>query len=134
MRRELAGLMIKRAERWFLSSKDALRGDRYDDVVYCAQMCAEQASKAALVMVGIEYPKVHDVSKAMRFIETKFPAWFRGKLDELCLSLSELAERRGEAGYGFEKGLDVSYFKDYAPKALARARFVLDNCKKLVLR
>ena len=131
-RKELAGLMIGRAERWLLSSKDALRGERYDDAVFCAQMCAEQASKAALAVLGIEYPKVHDVSKALRAVELKLPAWFKKRLDEICFVLADLAERRGQAGYGFEEGLDVSQFKEIAPKALRQAKFALDKCKRLV--
>ena len=124
--------MIKRAERWLLSSKDALRGERYDDAVYCAQMCAEQASKAALTILGIEYPKVHDVSKAMKAVETKLPKWFKERLDQICFILTDLAERRGQAGYGFEKGLEVSHFAGVAPKAVKQAKFTLESCKKLL--
>ena len=131
-RKDLAELMIKRAERWLLSSKDALKGERYDDAVYCAQMCAEQSSKAVLVLLGVEYPKAHDVSDAMRAVESKMPGWFRQRLDEICLILMDLAERRGLAGYGFEKGLDVSHFAGAAPKSVDRAKFALESCRKFV--
>jgi len=124
--------MIKRAERWLLSSKDALRGERYDDAVYCAQMCSEQASKAVLALLGVEYPRVHDVSDAMKAVEAKLPGWFREKLDEICFILSDLAERRSLASYGFEKGLEVSHFRGIAPQALERAEFMLENCRRLV--
>ena len=131
-RMELARLMVGRAERWLRSSQDALKGSRYDDAMYCAQMCSEQAAKAVLVLLGIEYPRVHDVSDAMKAVEAKLPGWFRKKMDGVCSILTDLAKRRGEAGYGFEKGLDVSYFKDYAPGAVKKAKFVLGACKKFV--
>jgi len=133
MRREqLAELMIGRAERWLQSPREALNGGRYDDAVYCAQMCAEHASKAALTVMGIEYPKVHDVSDVLMTIGPRLPAWFRERLDEMCRILTELAEKRGLAGYGFEKGLDVSHFAEAAPVCVKEAEFVLENCRKLV--
>ncbi|MEM2878908.1 MAG: HEPN domain-containing protein [Candidatus Hadarchaeales archaeon] len=131
-RKELASLMVGRAERWLLSSRDALRGKRYDDAVYCAQMCAEHAAKAALAVLGVEYPKTHDPGPAMREVEGRMPRWFRQNLDEIVRILAELAEKRGLAGYGFEKGLDVSFFRDAAPKAVRQAELVLSSCKRLV--
>jgi len=124
--------MIKRAERWLESSGDALRARRYDDATYCAQMCVEQASKAVLVLLGVEYPKVHDVSDVLRAVEGKMPKWFKEKLNQMCFILTDLAKRRSLAGYGFEKGLDVSYFADIAPRALEQAKFVFENCRKFV--
>jgi HEPN domain-containing protein len=131
-REELAVLAIKRAERWFLSSKDALKGGRYDDAVYCAQMCTEHASKAVLSLLGVEYPKAHDVSDALMAVKSRMPGWFRRKLDEICRALVDLAGRRGLAGYGFEKGLEVSHFAEVAPRAVRMAEFTLENCKRFV--
>lgn len=95
-------------------------------------MCAEQASKAVLGLLGVEYPKAHDVSDALKAVEARMPKWFKEKLDRICFILTDLAERRGLAGYGFEKGLDVSCFSGIAPKAVDQAEFVFESCKRFV--
>ncbi|MEM3018018.1 MAG: hypothetical protein QXO25_03970 [Candidatus Bathyarchaeia archaeon] len=41
------------------------------------------------------------------------PAWFREMVPEIAKVMSELAELRGMAGYGFAEGVDCSYFRDY---------------------
>jgi len=53
-------------------------------------------------------------------------------LEEIFSIIADLAERRGLAGYGFEKGLDVSHFSSVAPEAVERAEFTLKNCKRFV--
>lgn len=58
--------------------------------------------KAVLRAVGVEYPKEHDVSDAMRENLDKLPDWFRsstGYLEEGSLWLSQ---RRGPSMYGDE--------------------------------
>lgn len=96
-----------------------MEDERWDDVVYSSQMAVEQAFKAVLIAFGIEYPKEH-VSAAFKQISKieGVPSWFLAMLDELASNIFELAELRGLAGYGYEKGLDAQYFKDYAPKPI----------------
>lgn len=53
-------------------------------------------------------------------------------LDELATNISELAELRGLAEYGCEKGLDVDYFKDYTSIAYEKARKHYECCAKLI--
>ncbi|MEM2209881.1 MAG: hypothetical protein QXM32_06595, partial [Nitrososphaerota archaeon] len=60
------------------------------------------------------------------------PTWFLSILDELANNISELAEIRGLAGYGYEKGLDAEYFKDYAPIAYEKAKKHYEACAKLL--
>ncbi|MEM2137335.1 MAG: hypothetical protein QXI93_05205 [Candidatus Methanomethylicia archaeon] len=53
-------------------------------------------------------------------------------IDELSDNISELAELRGLAGYGYEKGIDADYFKDYAPIAYEKAKKHYNACSKLL--
>lgn len=131
---ELAALAIKRSKRWLRGALRALEDERWDDVVYSSQMAVEQASKAVLMAFGIEYPKEHDVSIAFKQIGKikGVSSWFLAMLDELALNISELAELRGLAGYGYEKGLDAQYFKDYAPKAYQMGKRHYEVCSKLL--
>ncbi|MBS7617280.1 HEPN domain-containing protein, partial [Candidatus Bathyarchaeota archaeon] len=121
---DLATSALKRSKRWLRGAFKALEDERWDDAVYSSQMAVEQVSKAVLIALGIEYPREHDVSAIFRRISKieGVPTWFLSILDELTTNISELAELRGLAGYGYEKGLDAEYFKDYAPIAYEKAR------------
>lgn len=131
---KLAVSAFKRAGRWLMSAFRALEDGRWDDVVYSSQMAVEQSSKAILIALGIDYPKEHDVSIAFKSI-SKFkniPKWFIDLIDDLSNNISELAELRGLAGYGYEVGIDADYFKDYAPIAYEKAKKHYDLCLKLL--
>lgn len=134
--RHLAKLALERGGRWLKSAEAARREERYDDVVYSAQMCVEQSAKAVLLWVGIDYPKEHDVSGVFRQLEglKSLPRWFRHRVPALARSISELAEQRGMAGYGFESGVTAEYFAPYADRALTQARACFDICGKLLSR
>ncbi len=131
---DLAASALKRSSRWLKGAFRALEDERWDDVVYSSQMVVEQSSKAVLIALGIEYPKEHDVSAAFKQISRieGIPEWFILMLNDLANNISELAELRGLAGYGYEKGLDVEYFKDYAPKAYEMAKKHYEACAKLL--
>jgi HEPN domain-containing protein len=131
---DIAISALKRSSRWLKSAYRALEDERWDDVVYSSQMTVEQSSKAVLIALGIEFPKEHDVSIAFKQISNKknIPSWFLSMLNELVNNISELAELRGLAGYGYEKGINAEYFKDYAPKAYEMAKKHYEACAKLL--
>ncbi|MBS7637946.1 HEPN domain-containing protein [Candidatus Bathyarchaeota archaeon] len=131
---DLARSALKRGGRWLRGALRAVEDERWDDVVYSSQMAVEQASKAVLIALGVEYPKEHDVSTAFKEISRikGVPEWFVKIIDDLACNISELAELRGLAGYGYEKGLDAEYFKDYAPIAYERAKKHYEACARLL--
>lgn len=131
---DLAVSALKRAGRWLMGAFRALEDGRWDDVVYSSQMSVEHSSKAVLIALGMEYPKEHDVSIVFKQILNlkNIPQWFMDIVNELSENISELAELRGLAGYGFEEGIDVDYFKDYAPIAYEKAKKHYNACLKLL--
>lgn len=131
---DLASSALKRSSRWLKGAFRALEDGRWDDVVYSSQMTVEQASKAVLIALGVEYPRAHDVSAAFKQISKMrgVPRWFLSMLRELAGNISELAELRGLASYGYEKGLDAGYFEEYAPKAYEMAKEHYEACAKLL--
>lgn len=132
----LAKLGLDRARRWLRSAEMALADKRYDDVVYSSQMSAEMAAKAVLLAFGCDYPKEHDVSGALLELRDRedVPGWFKDKVETLSSYVAILAEKRGLAGYGFEEGVDVGYFKGFAREAIQMARDVLAACEGLLGR
>ncbi len=131
---DLAASAIRRAYRWLMGAKRALEDKRWDDVVYSAQMAVEQSSKAVLIALGIDFPKEHDVSPAFKllYMKVSLPNWFKEVLEGLITNISELAELRGLAGYGYEKGLDSDYFMHYAPQTYERAKTHYGYCSRLL--
>jgi len=131
---ELAQAGVERAGRWLQGASRALEDARWDDAVYSSQMAVEQSAKAVLIALGIDYPKEHDVSIVFEELAKRLdtPEWFRRKVSEIVKAVAELAEMRGLAGYGFEQGVGVEYFRDYAPEAFRKAEEVHEACSKLL--
>ncbi len=129
---EIAEAGIRRAARWLQGARRALEDERWDDAVYNAQMCAEQSAKAVLLVLGIDFPKEHDVSAPLLRLKQhrSLPDWFRAEIDGMARTVSELAEERGLAGYGFERGVGPEYFKELAADALGEAEKINKLCRK----
>ena len=58
-----------------------------------SQECFEPSLKAVLKAVGIEYPKIHDVSDVLVDIKDRFPEWFRAELEFLRESSKILVKK-----------------------------------------
>ena len=100
-----------------------------------SQEAFELALKAVLRAVGIEYPKEHEVSDALRDNITKFPDWFREKVPYLETGSSWLSERRGASMYGDEisgKPASQLFTPADSQKALGYAREAVEVTRKLL--
>ena len=126
--------MMERAKRWLSPVDEELQDGNYDNVLYMCQMCVETSLKAVLTFLGVDYPKEHDVSLVFRELSLRddLPHWFRQSVEELSATSKILAELRGDAAYGFERGLSVEYLKEYAERVIGRARSALNLCGKLI--
>ena len=131
---DIATRGLGRAARWLQGAERALEDERWDDAVYCSQMSAGHSAKAVLISLGVDFPKEHDVSDALLEIREVpgLPEWFRNELSFIADVVAELAEQRGLAGYGFEKGVDAAYFRDYAPEAFEEAKRVHNLCRRFI--
>ena len=131
---DIALLAMERAQRWMESARRALSDSRWNDAVYSAQMCSEHAAKGVLISLGIEFPKLHDVSDVFVTLEDRrdMPSVFRKKVEKISKKLANLAAERALAGYGFEEGVGVEYFEDIAPGTIEDAEFVLESCSKFL--
>lgn len=97
-----------------------------------AQECVELSLKAALRLVGVEYPKKHDVKDVLLRVGDRFPEWFR--VGEKARVSSLLAERREAAMYGDEAhaaGPNTLFTRQEARRALRYAKKIYSDCKRL---
>jgi len=95
----------------------------------------ELSAKAVLKGVGIEYPKVHDVSDVFTRILDRFPEWFRENVGFLQESSRLLFRKREPSLYGDEEALvspDEVMSREDATDAVARAERVYVLCERLI--
>ncbi len=126
---------LRRAEARLVSAQYALNHGYYPDVVRYSQECVELSLKACLRLVGVEYPKVHDVGDVLRAESMRFPSWFREEIDRLAETSRDLAEKRAPSMYGVEaagKSPEELFNKNDAEKALRDAEAVHKLAKRLL--
>jgi HEPN domain-containing protein len=127
---------LRQAGARLRDAKDAFSESNYPYAVRLSQECVELSLKAVLKAVGIEYPKIHDVSDVLLDVEDRFPAWFRDDLKFLCESLRVLVKKRELSLYGGEESFltpDEVMNEEDAEDATARAERTYGLCERLVL-
>lgn len=102
---------------------------------YCvrlSQEAVELSTKALLRSMGVEYPKFHDTSPALRAVGDKLPV---GKAEFLAKASETLARKRALAMYGDEArnmGPDEIFKSAEAKEALQLASSAHRLCRQLV--
>ncbi|MEM2592965.1 MAG: HEPN domain-containing protein [Thermofilaceae archaeon] len=133
---KIAKSYLRQAEARLKDAKDALAEGNYPYAVRLSQECVELSLKAVLKAVGIDYPKVHDVSDILLDIKERFPAWFKAEIEFLRESSKILAKKREISLYGGEEAFlapeDVISRED-ADDAVKRAIITHELCNRLVI-
>ena len=96
-----------------------------------AQETIELAIKGLLRLVGIEFPREHDVSDVLLNSTGRFPEAWREILPELARRMREITPKRGPAMYGLEaQGIPASeaFDEEDGRGAVADAEFVYSRC------
>ena len=132
---KVARAYLRQAEARLKDAKEALAEGNYPYAVRLSQECVEMSLKAVLKAVGIEYPKVHDVSDVLVDVKERFPDWFRAELQFLCQSSKALAKKREISLYGGEEAFlspEEVISKADAEDAVRRADKTYGLCKRFV--
>ena len=134
---EVAASYLRQAEPRLKDAKDAMEEGRLPYALRLSQECLELSLKASLKLVGIEYPKKHDVSEVLLRVGTRFPDWFASAVPALAEASLALAERRAISMYGDEeRGLspeaiisreEVAEAWQWARKAFKAGRRLLEE-------
>jgi len=122
----LARDYLRRAKARLIAAEDALKRGDYPEAVRYSQECVELSLKACLRIVGVEYPKVHDVGEVLRAESSRFPNWFREHIERLAEISRDLAEKRAPSMYGIEaagKPPGELFGKKEAMEALKDAKY-----------
>ena len=128
----IAKKALKRANDWIRNAEIALTEKRWNDVVYSAQMGAEQSIKGILLAMGVNYKRVHDVSVPFKLImeEKLISDTFQKKIPQFAEWLVQLTQERHLAGYGFEEDIENNHFKEFAPQSIEKGKRIHETCQK----
>lgn len=132
---EVSKALLRQAEARLEDGRGALHDENFPYCVRLSAECVELSIKAILKLVGIEYPKKHDVSDVLLLAINRFPDWFRDHAPRIAESNKILTKKREPALYGGEEAFltpeDV-ISKEDATDAIKRAEETYNACKKLV--
>ncbi|MEM4186250.1 MAG: HEPN domain-containing protein [Candidatus Caldarchaeum sp.] len=102
---KIAKAYIRQAGDRLDDAKRALERGNYPYTLRLSQECVELCLKAALKTIGVEYPKIHDVSDVLLEYRDRFPAWFAYEVEFLANASRSLAAKREVSFYGGEEAL-----------------------------
>jgi HEPN domain-containing protein len=132
---KVAKSYLRQATARLEDAKKACSGANYPYAVRLSQECVELSLKAVLKAVGIEYPKVHDVSDVLSEVRERFPDWFKAEIEYLCESSRILFRKRGPSLYGGEEAFlspDEVIDSNDADDAIKRAERTFTLCERLL--
>jgi len=126
---------LRQARARLEDAKDASAEANYPYAVRLSQECVELSLKAVLKLVGIDYPKIHDVSDILIEVKDRFPNWFKAEINFLRDSSKILVKKREPSLYGSEEAFlspDEVMNKDDAEDAVMRAEKIYNLCENLL--
>ena len=132
---KVAKSYLRQASARLEDAKEAYPRTNYPYAVRLSQECVELSLKAVLKAVGIEYPKIHDVSDILAEVSERFPEWFKAEISYLRESSGILLKKREPSLYGGEEAFlspDEVINKNDAEDAIIRAEKTYQLCKKLL--
>ena len=127
---------LRQAKARLDNAVDSVRDGNHPYAVRLSQECVELSLKAVLKAVGIEYPKIYEVSDIFPEIKGRFPDWFKTEIDYLRESSKLLFKKREPSLYGDEEALlppNEVMSKDDAEDAVDRAEKTYSLCERLIL-
>lgn len=131
----MASSYMRQALSRLEDAEDALREGNYPYALRLSQECVELSLKASLKLVGIEYPKVHDVSDVLIENRDRFPEWFKERIEFMAETSFNLAAKRELAFYGGEEDFltpDDVISREEAEVAVRGAREIYGICRRLL--
>ena len=132
--KDLAFDYIKRSRIRLKSVQVLFDEESWADVVREAQEIVELSLKGLLRHHGIEFPRIHDISKIMEAHSQKLPESIRGKLGKLAKISKTMRRDRELAFYGSEDLTPSEFYeKEDAQEAFDNARFVVDAVEPTII-
>jgi len=132
---EMAKDYMLRAERCLREARLALNEGDAPSTIRRSQEALELMTKAYLRLIGIEYPKSHDISDILLEYKDRLSQELRNNIEDLSKLISELASIRGPAFYGYEReGIPASqaFSINYAREIFTKVEKYIRLIKNLI--
>lgn len=132
--KELAEDYLTQSKLRLSTAKTALKEGAYAYCIRQSQEAVELALKSSLRLIGIDFPKWHDVGEILIKEKGKFPEEFKANIQKLASISEKLNALREPAMYGDEsidKGPSELFNKEDAVKIIEETEFCLNNVKNL---
>lgn len=132
---KVAKSYLRQAKARLEDAEEANSEANHPYAVRLSQECVELSLKAVLKAVGIDYPKIHDVSEVFIEVKERFPDWFKVEVDFLCESSKILVKKREISLYGGEEALlspDEVINRADGDDAVMRAKRTYKLCENLL--
>ena len=129
---EMAASALRIASRIFEEAKRYRAEGAWNLVIRRCQEVVELSLKGLLRLVGLEVPKVHDVSGFLRRYSDRLPLPIAENLNRIARISRTLREEREISFYGDESAgfsPEELYTEEDADRALDDAEFVLELCR-----
>jgi HEPN domain-containing protein len=126
---------LRQAEARLEDAIEALEEENHLYAVRLSQECVELSLKAVLRVIGIEYPKVHEVSDLLLEFSERLPEWFRAEIGFVRESSKILYKKREPSLYGDEEALlppNEVMDRGDAEDATKRAKRIYGLCRRLI--
>jgi len=132
---KVAASYLRQAGARLEDASEALKDRNHPYAVRLSQECVELSLKAVLRGVGIEYPRIHEVSYILSETKERFPEWFRAEIGFLRHTSRLLFAKREPSLYGDESAIlapEEVMDSDDAEDGVNRARSTYELCRRLV--
>ena len=130
---DLAADYVRRAEVRLRAIEVLFEAESWADVVRESQEAVELALKGLLRRVGVDAPRIHDVSEVLIAERERLPADLAGRVEELAAVSRELRRDRELAFYGAEDLTPSSFYsRDDGVRAFDGARLVVTAVSPVV--
>ena len=130
---EMAASALRIAGRVFEEAKRYRTEGAWNLVIRRCQEAVELSLKGLLRLLGLEVPKVHDVSGFLRRYSDRLPLPIAEDLNRIARISRTLREEREISFYGDESAgftPEELYTEEDAAQALEEAEFVLRLCRE----
>jgi len=116
------------------TAESVINKKAYAFTVRQSQEAVELSLKAALRLLGLDFPKWHDISEVLLKEKDKFPMEFQNVIPKIAIISSSLTKKRETAMYGDEENNSPPskiFNKNDAEDALKDAKFCFNFLEEL---
>jgi len=131
---DLAKDYLKQADIRFETAKRVINENMYAYAIRQSQEAVELALKGAMRLIGVDFPKWHDIGETLRKEKDKFPENFLKDIPKLSAISEKLLALREPAMYGDENlnlGPSDLFNKSDTREVLNDTEFCLKKVKNL---